>query len=128
VNKNHVGRMLAFVAMVAGLTLAAISVSPAHAGTNGQQLKVYVSPSRYKQTVQIEGYNQYGYWVKYPLQTCNNIAGVGQQGCDWTLTNGWWWKDTVKVTVRSASGTFSCTKSVPKVQWTSNWYQISCWG
>ena len=114
--------------MIVGLMVASINVSSVSAGTNGQQLKVYVSPSHYKQTVQIEGFNQYGQWIKYPLQTCNKLAGVGGQGCDWTLTNGYWWIGKVRVTVRSAAGTFSCERSVPKVQWTSNWYQISCWG
>lgn len=127
-NRKYVGRILALLAMVTGLMLASTHASPAYAGLNGQQLQVFVSPSHYKQTIQIEGYNQHGYWVKYPLQTCKDLAGGSGEGCMWTHTTGWWWNGTVRVTVKGAAGTFSCTKSVPKTQYTSNWYQFKCFG
>jgi hypothetical protein len=114
------GFLLALMAVaVLGLTLASTNISTVYAGTNGQQLGVYAGQWG---KVQIEGYNQNGYWVKYPLKTCPNLCNP------LIVTAGWWWKGAVKITVWGHFGISTpkvCNVSVPKV-WPASTYYVTC--
>jgi hypothetical protein len=102
------------VSATALLGVAAVTATPALAGSNGQQ--IYFSydgpPNGYAYLV---GENQDGTVVYSPSISLSS-SGYGQ-------LNNWWWQGQVYVIMFNSSGSFvrdyGC--NVPQSQWWSNW-------
>lgn len=76
-------------ALVAALVLAAATVAPVAAGSNGQQIVSYKQASY--NLFCPEGYNQSAQWID---DVCWNHFGSFQSG---VATYGYWWKWTVNI-------------------------------
>lgn len=80
---------------------------PLHAGSNGQQLVVYICGADY---VDIEGANHNGVWKTYRLWTDPHT-------CVTKKISNWWWKGEVTLTAYDPAGiSRSMTVFVPKSQ------------
>jgi hypothetical protein len=98
--------MRSLLALVFATTLVALLPGSAHAGGNGQQLKLCPDSPRFSYGTAIAlGHNQNGDWVMSPtvqLGDGTNAGNFSTAGC--VLLSGWWWKGDVYITWLSTSG------------------------
>jgi hypothetical protein len=114
ITKRVLLKLLIVAVIVA--SLGTIPSAPAYAGTNGQQLSVYVGASA--TSITIEGRNQYNQWVTWTSST-KSFHTFG--------TTNWWWKGTVTITVFfGGSSRRTCSANVPTSQWFNDWYKVWC--
>lgn len=117
--------------------LSAVLVQPAAAGTNGQQIFVYMpskafwTPYNYPgyKTVTISGGNQENFyldpvtklWYGRPTTKTYNVNGLYG-----IITTGYWWKGPVRIDIVFTNlRKTSCWASVP-FSMSGNTYEINC--
>jgi hypothetical protein len=122
--KNMRKKMIAFLfALLIVILVASALPVPAHAGTNGQQLKIRFSGTNcvVSWTVTVVGPNQKGVITKWEKRQVPTMISLST--CEIKTTNVWW-KGSTKVSAKSSVGkSYSKTVNVPKVQ-VSNWYIV----
>lgn len=118
-NRKNVGHMLALLAIVAGLTLTAISASPTYAGTNGQQLQITKIVARGAR-VTVTGLNNNGQTATWQGWTPGTPSQIAPPSGETVSTTGWWWVGKVTIRVYWPTSTqlaYACFKEVPKTNW-----------
>ncbi len=90
----------------------------AAAGSNGQQVSVNAPWfTLLEEVYYVTGTNQNGHVVTWYK------AGPTTRA----RTDGWWWVGQITVKVRvNGRGWVTCIGNVPKSQWFSDWYGITC--
>ncbi len=117
-------RIVLVISVLAAVALFSVGTvshpSVAHAGNNGQQLRL-TACDPLASRVRVEGRNQNGdiaVWEQtYP--------GRGTYGI---ITDGWWWVGMVKIEVwDKANRYYQGAADVPKVQTNSDIFSVSCY-
>lgn len=115
---KHRGFVVFALILLVGLVFGLARVDSAAAGSNGQQLRIFVGCTW--GSVTVTGKNQYGQTATWRATNTSFIPCTRLN----VSTSGWWWVGNVTIT--RTVPTKTCVVYVPKSQ-IGDWVNTSCW-